>query len=770
MHKIIVSTVSTSAIALLFATAAYAQTASETTPATESPSADIVVTANKNGAQRTLDAPISIQAIGGNALTSGGLKEFTDVATKIPGLAVQDLGPGDRKYVIRGVDSSGASTTGVYFGEAVISGSNANDGGGQQADIRPYDLARVEVLRGPQGTLYGASSMSGTIRFIPNSPNLEKFSGYVAAEGSHTQGGDWNYNGNAMVNLPIVNDMLAVRLVGWRVDDSGYIDQLRVGTTGPRKNINNNLTTGGRAVVLFKPTERLSIEGSFVRQFTDSDGSSRYTPPGVSSFAAPANPKYGPAIPAVAGCDLCNTDIETSPWSDNLRIYGVKVDYDTGFGTLTFTDNQFDRHLTYWYDNTAILASFNFPIPSTTKEPTDRSVNSMELRFASKFEGPVNFVVGGYRQLEKSLLSVYVLSSNDLGQPAGPFNTTNAGDYFLSGGKGAAIFGRTDQRRVLAYAGFGEVTVKPTSTLTVVGGMRYFTESLTGVQLQTHPFFGYPATGPAAPVVDKEQTHHKLTYKINVSNKFSSGLLAYATVSTGFRSGGLNALSQPFEPIPAAFAPDSLINYEVGAKGRLFDGVFDYQVDGYFIHWNNMQIKETTADGSFNYIGNAGTANIKGIEFELAARPVHALTLSVAGSYQNAKLVKGATPAEKAANPTIGLAGERIPEVPKFQFSLGANYAIELSNDWTMTPGADLAYMGKRDSYFASDPFNVPLDAYALVNAQVEFKKGPWTATAFLRNVGNKRAQISVINETANPHALITVRPRTIGVSFKRTF
>ena len=111
-----------------------------------------------------------------------------------------------------------------------------------------------------------------------------------------------------------------------------------------------------------------------------------------------------------------------------------------------------------------------------------------------------------------------------------------------------------------------------------------------------------------------------------------------------------------------------------------------------------------------------------------------------------------------------------MPEVPKFQFSLGANYAIELSNDWTMTPGADLAYMGKRDSYFASDPFNVPLDAYALVNAQVEFKKGPWTATAFLRNVGNKRAQISVINETANPHALITVRPRTIGVSFKRTF
>jgi iron complex outermembrane recepter protein len=145
---------------------------------------EVVVTANKLNAQKVLDLPVSIQAISGDVLQRSGAVGIMDIAGDIPGLSIQDLGPGDKKYVIRGINSTGASTTGVYYGEAVISGSNADDGGGFESDIRLYDLDHVEVLRGPQGTLYGASSMSGTIRFIPKAPELDKIDGYVTMEGS----------------------------------------------------------------------------------------------------------------------------------------------------------------------------------------------------------------------------------------------------------------------------------------------------------------------------------------------------------------------------------------------------------------------------------------------------------------------------------------------------------------------------------------------------------------------------------------------------------
>src|SRR6266702_5553619 len=147
---------------------------------------EVTVTANKLNATKVLETPVSIQAISGDALQRSGSSGIMDIAGDIPGLSLQDLGPGDKKYVIRGINSTGASTTGVYYGEAVISGSNADDGGGFESDIRLYDMDRVEVLRGPQGTLYGASSMSGTIRFIPKLPDLNKIEGYATAEASTT--------------------------------------------------------------------------------------------------------------------------------------------------------------------------------------------------------------------------------------------------------------------------------------------------------------------------------------------------------------------------------------------------------------------------------------------------------------------------------------------------------------------------------------------------------------------------------------------------------
>jgi outer membrane receptor protein involved in Fe transport len=747
---------------------------------------EIVVTANKLNAQKVLDIPASIQAISGDALQTAGVAGIMGIAGDIPGFSIQDLGPGDKKYVIRGINSTGDSTTGVYYGEAVISGTNSDDGGGFESDIRLYDMDRIEVLRGPQGTLYGASSMSGTIRFIPKSPDLNNLGGYVTAEGSETSHASGNYNFNGALNLPIIDGVLALRLVGWKLYDSGYINQIRVGegvteqvnlgtaakpnyqtepvqALGFLKGVNDDDVGGGRAILRFQPTDKLIIDATYTSQTETSGGSSRYTPAGTAAFNG------GPITP-VQGCDLCNTDVTQSPWNDDLKVFGATVTYDTGAGTLTGTANQYNRSTGFTFDSTPILVSFDVPVPAETFEPRQREVTSSEIRYASAFDSPVNFVAGVYREYDHQLLSVYVLTTNGFGLPTGPFCDNNSCDALTYPGTGTTFFGRTDERWTTSYAGFGEATWKITDAWTAVAGIRYFTESLQGVQVQTHPFGGFPPGPTLVPLPDPNETFDKVTWKANLSYKFSDSLLGYGTVSTGFRSGGLNAISEPFEPIPAAYSPDSLINFEVGAKGRLANGLFDYQADVYFIRWSNIQVQETTPDGAFVYQGNAGEAKVKGVEFEFTAHPIQYLTAIFAGSYQDAYLAQGASAAQYALNPTLGLTGDTIPDVPKYQLSLGLNYKWPIANGWDGLVATDVTYRDAEDSYFSSNSFNLPLAPYTLVGLRLGLIEGPWSVTAFARNLTDKRAQVSAINSTQDPDALLTVQPRTIGLTATRKF
>jgi len=206
-------------------------------------------------------------------------------------------------------------------------------------------------------------------------------------------------------------------------------------------------------------------------------------------------------------------------------------------------------------------------------------------------------------------------------------------------------------------------------------------------------------------------------------------------VSTGFRSGGLNAVSEPFEPIPISYAPDSLINFELGTKGRLLGGRFDYQLDAYFIRWDNIQVQENTADQAFVFQQNAGTAHIKGVEFEFTTRPIDYLTVTFAGSYQDAFLARGASAEEYTNNPTLGLTGDAIPNVPKYQFNAGVNYTRPVYGDWQGMLSADLTYRDFVNAYFASNSFNIELPSYTLVGLRAGVINGPWSVTAFARNV-----------------------------------
>ncbi|MEX0298090.1 MAG: TonB-dependent receptor, partial [Kordiimonas sp.] len=368
---------------------------------------EILVTATKRGAKSVQDVPIAIQALNGSDLKAAGATEFIDIAGKVPSLQFEDLGPGDKKYIIRGVNSSGASTVGVYYDEGILTASNAEDGGGRNADIRLYDLERVEVLKGPQGTLYGASSMSGTIRFVTNKPKGDLVEGYISGELSHTKKGGANYNVNGMINLPIVENKLAMRTVAWLEDQSGFIDANRI-PSGAIEDINTNETYGLRTHLRMWASDALTLTASGTYQKTDSDGSSRYTPAGTMSFGDADN-----GFAPVPGGDLVNTDLTQSLWKEDLYTLGMTAEYVGDAGSLTATTNYYKRNIDFAFDSSPILFFFGVPIPGITLQPQERSIWSSELRYASSLDGPFNFVVGGFYGEEKQDFEVQVIATDD---------------------------------------------------------------------------------------------------------------------------------------------------------------------------------------------------------------------------------------------------------------------------------------------------------------------------------------------------------------------
>ncbi len=749
------------AIAAFQLSPAHAQDA----PAGGSGLEEIIVTANKRGDEALQDVPIAIQAITGDALRNAGSVEFIDFAVRVPSLTFQDLGPGDKKIVIRGINSTGAATVGVYYDEAVISADNRNDGGGRNADIRLYDVERIEVLKGPQGTLYGASSESGTVRIITNKPVADEVSGYISGEVSDTEKGGTNNNVNGAINLPIITDKLAMRAVGWFIDNSGYIDASRI-PSGPLSNINTDETSGGRLSLRFTPTASFTLTGSATYQDTHSDGSSRFTPAGELSFGDTAN-----GFPPVPGGDLINTDLTRSPWDETIEVYSLTGEYDFDLGNIVATTNYFDRDIRFVFDSSPILFFFGVPIPGITIQPQSRRIWSNELRYASKFDGPFNFVAGGFYSKEKSDFDVQVVRSNDFGEPRGPFSRLNEDDALINP-DGNTFFGRFDNNRLRQYALFGEATFEFTPTISGTVGARYFNSRQTSRQETTHPFGGF---GPNPPgILSNRDTDSKTTYKFNLNWKPNEDVLIYATAAQGFRTGGLNQADLPFASgIPRGFDSDSLWNYELGSKLTLADGRVWFNTAVYHIDWSNIQVRALDATGAFPFTTNAGSATVDGAELDVTARILSGATFTIGASYQNAELTDDQPGPETGPRPVnLGLDGDKIPNVPKFIGSVNLDVERPLSGTLNYIVHADVSYRGSSHTTLGRerDGFDVRLDSYALANLRVGIKNDDWTAVIFARNLFDKRAQVDAISSDQDPLALITVRPRTIGISLTRDF
>lgn len=729
-----------SAATLALAAAFLPQLAHAQDSAVDDAEGEIVVTASKRGAQTLQNLPMAVQALGGEDLADQGISAFGDYANQISGLSFEDQGPGDKKYVIRGIQSVGAATTGVYFDELVLTGANNQDGGGRQPDIKLVDMERLEVLKGPQGTLYGASSMSGTVRMITNKPDSDETSGGVSAGIAGVNGASSaTHNIDGYVNVPLIEGKLAARAVGYYSYDAGWIDNDFSGIEG----VNDQKISGGRLALRWTPSDLVTVDAMMLRQTTSSRGASYYQP--------------------VFGTNKQNT-LNPVPWRDDIEAYTGAIEIQALSGSFTLSGGHAVRSILYYQDSTRKLCSLldapansaagcktEIVTPtllnrlSTLRQPVRRAMTNVEFRYGSDWSGPVQFVGGLYYENTKTNFLSQIMPITIDGQ-----ELPDTRRMFVN---------RRVDGSVKQIAGFGELSYEIAPSLTATVGARTFRFDInqTGQNLVTS---SRPVA--AAPVITAS-TENGTTFKASVSYKPTSSLHLYATYSEGFRAGGTNEPDLVSGIIFPPYGSDSLANYEVGIKGSMLDRAVTFDLSAYFLDWQDMQVKILSQTGRSNFLSNVGSAHVKGIEASLAFHPTQAFEFGGNFTLLRARLAED-DPATISGR-VRALKGDRIPNVPEFTGYVYAQWEAPLSDSISGKLRAEYSYTGASYTDFrpASVTYRTQGD-YGTFNLRYSAEIGSVTVGFYAENLFNSKGVQSFILDTARPDSLVPVRPTTFGV------
>lgn len=724
-----------SSFALLAPFSGFAQ---QNSPIDDNPVEEIVVTASKRGAQRLQDVPSSIRALTADDLERANIQNFEDWVRLVPGVTFKDLGPGEKTIVTRGLVSTGAATTAVYFDEANITAFNDGEGGGRNVDLKLFDLERIEVLRGPQGTLYGASALGGTVRIIPAKPDLTVVSGAAEVEYSDTEFGDDNAAFNGHLNLPLVQDKLGLRLTAWTIDNSGFVDNIRFNAA----DINDEETTGGRVMLTYVPTDNLTLSAMAMFQNQEIGDSVRFNRIGDDALVFPGDEPF-----AVTG-ELQVTDFTRNKRVDDARIFSLGADYELSFGSIVFTTNLYDREIEFNFDSTPILLFFGVPIRAVSSFPEDREILSNELRFSSRFEGPVQVVGGVFYQKENIVSASNVFTVDENGVINEPEPSV------------LSIFRDRDFNET---AVFGELTYDITDLWDVTVGARFADFEFITDENAVVPFFG----PPMGPEPTKKGDDDSFILKFNTSYQLGTDYLVYATASEGFRRGGLNlnAFGALFD-IPETFGSDELWNFELGLKSTWLEDRLTVNATLYSLLWSDIQLETVSELGGVEFFTNAGEARVDGLELEIFARLVPGLNIVGAVGYADARLTEDAPPLNEPPLPTEGREGDRINNVPEWTASLSVDHTWPAFGDFFASVGGSVEYTGDSDTRIAAerDPFNVRLDRSTIVDLRAGIESEQWSFELFADNVTDERAENDAINEVTNILAFFTTRPRTIGL------
>jgi iron complex outermembrane recepter protein len=740
---------------------------------------EITVTAEKY--KSTIqNTPISLSAMSGEQLDAAGITSVEALAREVPGLSVRSAGPAETEYEARGLASNGgaAPTVGFYLDEVPLSPPTLAQAGKVVIDPNLYDVSRIEVLRGPQGTLYGSGSMGGTVKIVTNQPKLGEWEGSVQGTLSDTEGGSGNGGGSFMLNIPI-GDQLAVRLVGTDTYRSGWIDRIVVNPfppdngpvrgnvlAGPVQSVTTNVNTvkldAARVSVLYQVNEDWSVLSTLYFQDMQMGGYDLYdSPPG---------PAYMAHYEAFG---------LTEPLSDMVHIYSLNVTGNVGFADFTSATSYWRRVNSQTQDASESISSTvgyipYIPIPFAEIDTTHQF--SQEFRLNSRDNDQFHWTAGAFYSDLHSVWfdygqSDYVPGFDTPGTPASEI--------------GGVINYNNNIYEIKQYALFGDGSYKITDTLKLEAGLRWYRYQSS--QVENEWGLNGPQVFPPTVLPETEASNTGLNPRVNLSYSPSKDLTTYVSASKGFRPGGANQLLPAFcGNAPLTFGPDSVWDYEVGEKAKMFDNWLTINSDFYYINWKGVQQAPLLACG-FQYDTNAGDGRSYGPEVEISARLSNQFTVSANGSYTDAKLTHPnaayttflTSPSGAQVSPGVpycaAAAGCTAPilNVPKSMASVAATYSTELFGDYKLTGRVSASYVGQTidEAYF----YNIQLGGYTLANARLMLARDKWSANLFVDNFTNKVAAISANNTSFqyNIPSLVrfsTNQPRTFGTEINYRF
>ncbi|MFI4890028.1 MAG: TonB-dependent receptor [Steroidobacterales bacterium] len=745
--------------------------------------AEITVTAEKY--KSTIqETPISLSAMSGDQLTDAGITSIETLAHDVPGLSMRSAGPGLTEYEARGLASNGgaAPTVGFYLDEIPLSPPALSQSGKVVMDPNLYDVERVEVLRGPQGTLYGSGSMGGTVKVITNKPKLDTFEGSVQGTLSDTQGGGGNYSGNLMLNLPI-GKTLALRVVAGDTYRSGWIDLVTLNpfpvslatssfgslTGAPVqsviRNANDERLTSARGELLFQPIDDLSVLFTAVTQHMALGGYDLLDSTPTSAFPGPVYDAHYQAFPLREGIH------------DDVHIYGLDINANLDFADLTSATSYFDRLGWQTQDSSVSLYWSNHgstPLVSVPYSEVDPSRQfTQEIRLTSHDTGPLHWVAGAFYS---SLHSVWQEESSNLAVASA---ATPDGSYFTS----------YNPYKVTQTALFADGSYKFDNHWKLAAGVRWYTyksqqdEFSWGVDA--------PYASPAvAPTLITKASNQGYNPRVNLSYEPNKDLNLYATVSKGFRPGGANQILDTAPPVNCqagslTFGPDSAWNYEIGEKAKAFDNWLTVNGDFYYIKWLGVQQVLTLPCG-YQYYNNAGDGRAFGPEFEINAKLSEYWTVSFNGAYTDSKLTSpnasytsfltSVAVQPNGKSPACGSASSceaPIMNVVKDTASLTLTYSTAVMGDYQLTASASDSFTGT--SHDVAYYFDYQLPSYSIANARLTLAHSNWSANLFVDNLTNKVALMTANNTSFQFNIPQVVRystnqPRTFGTQLNYKF
>jgi iron complex outermembrane recepter protein len=701
---------------------------------------EIVVTAQKR-VERLQDVPVPMTALSAETLTRTNQLRLEDYYSKVPGLSLGLSGDSGAPTIsIRGI-STGARTNptvGVVVDE-VSYGASALMGSGvivNPTDIDPGDLARIEVLRGPQGTLYGASSIGGLLKFVTADPSTEQLAGRVQVGTSSIRHGDTGYSVRGHVNVPL-GDTFAMRASAFTARDPGFIDNA---TTGQR-DVNNYDSEGGRLSALWRPSDALSLKLSALIQDSERLGTDNVdTALGRENFRQaflPGTGKYTrktEAYSATLVAQLASVELTSATgYSTDQKVHNL--DFSDILGGV-FAQQAFD-----WFGMNHMSSFQDTRIEKFTQE----------VRASIPLGERVNWLVGGFYTDE----DYNFFARNDAMDPTGAF-------------VGTVIDFGYDPAAYEEYAAFSTVMVQLTDRWDMQIGGRYSDHNqnsrlvIGGISVG-----GGPINQPAI-----DSSTEAFTYLITPRFKVAPDLMVYARLASGFRPGGPNSLCGQSLEIPCEFDPDETRNYDIGMKGQLLGGALSFDAAVYYIDWKDIQLQGIqTSDGALSYTGNVSRARSQGVEIALESKLSAGWPLSGWVSYNDATMRAAFPPGPFVP---FGEKGTRLPYSARLTGNISLDREFPLWGTATGSLGGSWTYVGDRKGGFGLQIDNGSRETFPSytrldLNGRIEYET--WTLNLFINNVTDERGVLrGGLDAEFTPRFFTYIEPRTVGLSLAKDF